>query len=563
MDSTKDSRDAREEIAAGLISPAASPKPHTPLKSLRPQQPRVEAEILNTGSDSKDESAVESAAALFPTPPQSPRLAPNLPPAEETPKEETPTLKDEASTARTPELSFADLKIRLGLDTGKCGGFAYSQNRPCRRPASGGEEQIDHQIQSMINLRRSSPELQVELIKLVMLVHCRDHKRDNYRGRPKESRVEDWTLVFPADEDEDPLLVPIEVQIEKALGEIPIECIWKAQDSKCMVAIGGQRVQNCTKTLRKIIEPEIYLDDSNLEYLLKVLEINMYCKTHNRNKTFSEVASWKSQIIQIREQANSGLQPGREIQTNKEDQPQQLVTQESKAIAIKNLDSPGIEAEPLSNLEASWLLSLKAGIDPATFWPEAFDTSPFEKVRPYEDDYADKSEFNRIQRTIREGLDWKDRLDGYIYLYQVEGNEGFVKLGYTSRTINTRHQEWTDSCNREIKSLYPLSSHSVVKLPNARRIEALCHAELHNRRVRTYCNGCLKDHIEWFEVSPEYAVSIINKWSKWMMTGPYYARPLRGVTKCYLQAEEQRRTNNMDEFMKEISEAAVRPTKES
>ena len=81
MDSTKHHNDAREETAAGLISPAASPKSRAPTKGSRLQRhSRAEPNISDPGPDSKDESAAESAAALFPTPPHSPGLYPAIAP---------------------------------------------------------------------------------------------------------------------------------------------------------------------------------------------------------------------------------------------------------------------------------------------------------------------------------------------------------------------------------------------------------------------------------------------------------------------------------------------------
>jgi hypothetical protein len=57
-----------------------------------------------------------------------------------------------------------------------------------------------------------------------------------------------------------------------------------------------------------------------------------------------------------------------------------------------------------------------------------------------------------------------------------------------------------------------------VAVPNAARVEQLCHAELKRQNIRIYCSGCLKPHIEWFEISPSKAISVIEKWSKWMIS---------------------------------------------
>jgi hypothetical protein len=61
--------------------------------------------------------------------------------------------------------------------------------------------------------------------------------------------------------------------------------------------------------------------------------------------------------------------------------------------------------------------------------------------------------------------------------------------------------------------------------------------------------GCLKQHIEWFKISPTEAIRIIQKWSKWIETSLYQS----GV----LKEEERRRAANIGEFMKEISAASI------
>ena len=136
---------------------------------------------------------------------------------------------------------------------------------------------------------------------------------------------------------------------------------------------------------------------------------------------------------------------------------------------------------------------------------------------------------------MMEPLDSTDQKKGYVYLYEVQGNKGFVKIGYTSRSTETRHREWSFDCNRDSKSLYPIPSASATFIPNASRVEALCHAELYHRKIRIYCHGCLKQHVEWFEISPEDAIAVVQKWSKWMTTRPYRSIWLRSGMKWTLK----------------------------
>jgi hypothetical protein len=103
-----------------------------------------------------------------------------------------------------------------------------------------------------------------------------------------------------------------------------------------------------------------------------------------------------------------------------------------------------------------------------------------------------------------------DLKDGYVYMCEVEGNERFVRIGYTCRTLEKRHREWKLDCNRLSKVLYPPSSNP-QRVPNGHRVEALCHTELDHRRMGIYYTGFLKRHIEWFEIAAADAIMVIQK----------------------------------------------------
>jgi hypothetical protein len=91
-----------------------------------------------------------------------------------------------------------------------------------------------------------------------------------------------------------------------------------------------------------------------------------------------------------------------------------------------------------------------------------------------------------------------------------------------------------------------------VRVPHARRVEALCHAELDHRRIRIYCTACMKQHIEWFEVLAMEVTAVIQKWSRWMSTQPYELRGLRFDSRTLKISE---RTSKFDLFMRDIAEA--------
>jgi hypothetical protein len=118
-----------------------------------------------------------------------------------------------------------------------------------------------------------------------------------------------------------------------------------------------------------------------------------------------------------------------------------------------------------------------------------------------------------LEDLIKSPLESGEETHGYVYLYEVDGNEGWVKLGYTTRTIEDRLNEWTSDCNRKTKRLYPPTG-SAIKVRNAKRVEKLCHTELHDFRYNIDCTACLMEHNEWFKISSKKAIAVIERSAK-------------------------------------------------
>jgi hypothetical protein len=93
-------------------------------------------------------------------------------------------------------------------------------------------------------------------------------------------------------------------------------------------------------------------------------------------------------------------------------------------------------------------------------------------------------EMQRSKKELDEPLKPIDYKDGHVYLYEVDGNPGFVKLGYTMRAIQERSREWKFGCNRIPTVLFPVSFATAELVPMAHRVEHLCIAELKYRNVR-------------------------------------------------------------------------------
>ncbi|PVH70306.1 DUF1766-domain-containing protein [Cadophora sp. DSE1049] len=274
-----------------------------------------------------------------------------------------------------------------------------------------------------------------------------------------------------------------------------------SDSTPCLMRIGGKRVLKGKRTIALIVESDNYPHDDDLTCLLKVLASNVICHHH------------KGQI--------SGLE------------------------------------RPLKSTYSTDFSHRLEG-DPAKFWDDADDKSAFrteiEKDRP-SDDLAC---YSLVQHKIMEPLKKSDLVEGYVYAYEVEGNEGFVKIGYTTRPIEVRSAEWKFECDRAPRVLYPLGP--TEKIPHANRVEGICLAELKHRNMTVICKACPKRHIEWVKIPAAEAIAVIQKWTKWIQTAPFKdsKRQLRqwevenDITSWNLRDEEEKRTGDMLNFMHEL-----------
>ena len=113
-----------------------------------------------------------------------------------------------------------------------------------------------------------------------------------------------------------------------------------------------------------------------------------------------------------------------------------------------------------------------------------------------------------------------------------------LKIGRASN-VQRRMNEWTRQCNYNLSLVryYPhipsspaaspsskdVSSSQPVtpmKVPHAHRVERLIHLELADKRVKRLCEGCGKEHREWFEVEAtregiKSVDAVVKRWVGW------------------------------------------------
>ncbi|KAJ4246839.1 hypothetical protein NW762_013391 [Fusarium torreyae] len=497
----------------------------------------------------------------YPSPPNSPpeipgvsgdetRLAGAVPSALSHPA--TPSRRSSAPTAldkQPPEakINATILRTRLNLDIKLCGA-STKLKQPCRNwsPAAN-RAGVSSQLESMVNLTQSSMELETALDKLAKLVHCTSHDS----GLAKQERIEAWVKEFPIGEASAAIsAILLEKGIRKALVLESTKCIWSGDsiDSRCEQRIGGQQVDNCASTVNEIVKPDVYLNDCYLEGFLKILETNMYCSQHINEPSLRKVALWKSSIM--------GILTEHPVKLAESGAPEEVSGPSEAPNTQGPPESPSSNRSDGLILKSESLSIPKFDGDLSTYWPAAYNTSPFEIIVRSDrlSDY--KSSYDIVKREMTKELQDKDRKDGQVYMYEVEGNPGFVKIGYTTRSVEERLKDWDFDCNRASKALYPIPLKTTAAIPNVRRVEALCHAELDHRRIRIYCRSCLKPHLEWFEIPSTEAIAVIQKWSDWMATNPYQPIQLRSKEKWTIREEWTKKARDMNRLMREISAAS-------
>ncbi|KAL4978465.1 meiotically up-regulated gene 113-domain-containing protein [Aspergillus desertorum] len=442
-------------------------------------------------------------------------------------------------------ISLHTLQTRLGLQSWQCGGLKPDKS-PCRLTISVSKKRlVNSQLKSMTARTQKSERLQTQLTELIDLVHCRWHKH----GPARENRLAAWEACFSSLGVIPMPIEPFEDQIRSIWDSFSTKCIAFTSESKrCTYSIGGWRVTNCEKTIEEIIKSEIYLNNARLGYYLKVLESNMRCPKHLKSP-FVEVARWKSRILEIR---NTTLP----IPSNADDSPTlgglrpdaEVFAQKGKRPSTPREDHKSASARLEKTTEP---LPPEFAKDPLDFWPMSKNRSRLDIVSRSEKP-GDALDLSLIQRVLVMPLGKREQEHGYVYAYEVEGHKGFVKIGFTSQTVEERLERWEFNCNRALKCLYPNSPDNTMIVPNAHRVEKLCHAELRNHMVRIYCDRCRQHHLEWFETSSEKAVAVIQKWTRWMRTGPYESIQRKSSVKWDLKEEEIGKTTDMHKFMQEL-----------
>jgi hypothetical protein len=258
----------------------------------------------------------------------------------------------------------------------------------------------------------------------------------------------------------------------------------------------------------------LYIRDSHFDYYLGILEKNVYCSDHELTTPLWKRDYWKSRILEIPTMAD--LKVGGVIAHC-----ELPIESECQTLCSESTENCGpleLNGQQVSSLR----VSPSSGIDknPTSLWPEEFDTTPFHII-PGRNRRNLNTLNDYVQSIISRNLSDGNRKPGYVYVFQAENIQGYHKIGYTTLPVIERLRMLSFDCNRQMKVLFPTPPESAIMVPNALRVEELCHAELADCQVHIDCTGCLCEHKEWFQISAADAIAAVQKWSAWMNSNPY------------------------------------------
>jgi hypothetical protein len=163
----------------------------------------------------------------------------------------------------------------------------------------------------------------------------------------------------------------------------------------------------------------------------------------------------------------------------------------------------------------------------------------FPALKPFKSGTVDKiSVSEEVRRKVNAPLspgDIQGHGMGYVYILRSQSNFSTLaelKIGFSKHHPEHRAHELARCLSRpEIISHTP-------RIPHAKRLEAIIHAELGGSRKVQYCCQCRRNHREWFTVSHIDSREVVTRWSRWMLDEPYRDGKLIDEWKDYLAAKD-------------------------
>ncbi|KFZ12171.1 hypothetical protein V501_04352 [Pseudogymnoascus sp. VKM F-4519 (FW-2642)] len=119
----------------------------------------------------------------------------------------------------------------------------------------------------------------------------------------------------------------------------------------------------------------------------------------------------------------------------------------------------------------------------------------------------------------------KEDRPGFVYIYKVKGSDGHVKIGKSRQKHGKRLNQWKAQCKLKPERISD-PNHKILQYYGM--VEKLAQMELSDKRKTYQCDVCRKggrsspkdeyaEHEEWFEVTEEHALEVVERWRGWLV----------------------------------------------
>jgi hypothetical protein len=111
-----------------------------------------------------------------------------------------------------------------------------------------------------------------------------------------------------------------------------------------------------------------------------------------------------------------------------------------------------------------------------------------------------------LNSVLKDDIPYDEPSAGFVYVFAWPSKPGFLKIGYTGKSVQDRFDYWKDH--------HPgLEFVCSISVPYPKRIETLIHLELRESRHEIIiCRYCHNLHNEWFQVSKDLAFETLTSW---------------------------------------------------
>ena len=317
------------------------------------------------------------------------------------------------------------------------------------------------------------------------------------------------------------------IDIRGRVQESSTQCLAtaKTKAARCRIAVRAQNKQLILASLDVLAEMKVRSDLAGCAEKLAAFVDLTCCGRHHRSQARESVDKWMSKNSKVKDGAVSPTASTKSVPAGSS------VKSEASYGAPKEL-----KQEVKDEADLVWATSPHHR-DTAPTWPPRYDLRPtaqrMRNMKKYEPEPWSCRCFHiapprtqavsqHISTTINKTLGVRALNGGFLYVYRLSSEKDFFKIGFTTVGVNHRIKQWERQCGHKAEVVYPTSGAQGVRIGNVYRVEQLIHAELREYRYREEgCEGCGKNHVEWFKVGEEHIRAVIEKWVEWIREKPY------------------------------------------